>query len=118
MATRRTSDSTRTPDATRTPKPAAKPTAAKPVEPKAAEAKKPAAPAAAAKRVAKPKASKPVAPRPMQVSEDVRRGMIAEAAYLGAERRGFMNGNEAEDWIAAEKEVDALLSAGSGAGTQ
>ena len=54
----------------------------------------------------------------MQVSEDVRRGMIAEAAYLRAERRGFMNGNEAEDWIAAEKEVDALLSANSGAGTQ
>ena len=109
MATRRTSDSTRTP------KPTAKSAAAKPAEPKAAEAKKPAAPAAA-KRVAKPKVTQPVAR--MQVSEDVRRGMIAEAAYLRAERRGFMNGNEAEDWIAAEKEVDALLSASSGAGTQ
>ena len=110
MATRRTSDSTRTP------KPTAKSSAAaKPAEPKAAEAKKPAAPAAA-KRVAKPKATKPVAP--MQVSEDVRRGMIAEAAYLRAERRGFMNGNETEDWTAAEKEVDALLSASAGAGTQ
>ena len=108
MATRRTSDSTRTP------KPTAKSSAAKPAEPKAAEAKK-AAPAAA-KRVAKPKVNKPVAR--MQVSEDVRRGMVAEAAYLRAERRGFMNGNEAEDWIAAEKEVDALLSASSGAGTQ
>ena len=108
MAMRRTSDSTRTP------KPAAKSSAAKPAEPKAAEAKK-AAPAAA-KRVAKPKVTKPVAP--MQVNEDVRRGMIAEAAYLRAERRGFTNGNEAEDWIAAEKEVDALLSASSRAGTQ
>ena len=113
MATRRTSDSTRTPKTT------PKSSAAKPAEPKAVEAKKPAAPApapAAAKRVAKPKVTKAVAP--MQVSEDVRRGMIAEAAYLRAERRGFMNGNEAEDWTAAEKEVDALLSASSRAGTQ
>jgi hypothetical protein len=50
------------------------------------------------------KASAPVA-----VSEDVRRGMIAEAAYLRAERRGFAPGGEREDWMAAEAEVDALL---------
>ena len=40
--------------------------------------------------------------------------MIAEAAYLRAERRGFTAGREEEDWLAAEKEVDALLSAGQG----
>ena len=40
--------------------------------------------------------------------------MIAEAAYLRAERRGFDTGHEEEDWLAAEKEVDALLSAGQG----
>lgn len=40
--------------------------------------------------------------------------MIAEAAYLRAERRGFSAGGEEEDWLAAEKEVDALLSAGQG----
>ena len=47
------------------------------------------------------------------ISEDVRRGMIAEAAYLRAERRGFTGGREAEavDWLIAEAEVDALLRA-------
>ena len=45
------------------------------------------------------------------VTEDVRRGMIAEAAYLRAERRGFAPGNEEADWLAAEAEVDRLLSA-------
>jgi len=47
----------------------------------------------------------------LTVSEDVRRGMIAEAAYLRAERRGFSPGGEHEDWLAAEAEVDALLKA-------
>jgi len=41
--------------------------------------------------------------------------MIAEAAYLRAERRGFLAGHEEEDWLAAEKEVDALLSEEQGA---
>ncbi len=53
------------------------------------------------------------APRRTQVSEDMRRGMIAQAAYLRAERRGFSGGNEIEDWLAAEAEVDALLTAES-----
>jgi Protein of unknown function (DUF2934) len=44
------------------------------------------------------------------VTEDERRGLIAYSAYLRAERRGFAPGGEAEDWLAAEKEVDALLS--------
>ena len=51
------------------------------------------------------------APRPA-VSADDRRAMIAEAAYLRAERRGFVPGQETEDWLAAEVEVDALLKAG------
>jgi Protein of unknown function (DUF2934) len=41
--------------------------------------------------------------------------MIAEAAYLRAERRGLVPGREEEDWLAAEKEVDALLSEEQGA---
>ena len=51
---------------------------------------------------------------PVSVSTETRRAMIAEAAYLRAERRGFGAGREEEDWLAAEKEVDALLSAGQG----
>jgi hypothetical protein len=39
-----------------------------------------------------------------------REGRIAEAAYLRAQQRGFAPGYELEDWLAAEKEIDALLS--------
>lgn len=46
------------------------------------------------------------------VSEEARRAMIQQAAYLRAERRGFPSGGEVEDWLAAEAEVDALLRAG------
>ena len=35
--------------------------------------------------------------------------MIAQAAYLRAERRGFVPGHELEDWLAAEREVNHLL---------
>ena len=35
---------------------------------------------------------------------------IAEVAYHRAEQRGFVPGNELDDWLAAEQEVDALLS--------
>jgi hypothetical protein len=35
---------------------------------------------------------------------------IAEAAYLRAEQRGFEPGHEVDDWLEAEREVDALLS--------
>ncbi|HUK03008.1 MAG TPA: DUF2934 domain-containing protein [Steroidobacteraceae bacterium] len=48
------------------------------------------------------------------VSAESRRGMIAEAAYWRAERRGFAPGNEMDDWLAAEREVDAFLSSHSG----
>ena len=47
------------------------------------------------------------------LTPDERRALIAEAAYLRAERRGFVPGQETEDWLAAEAEVDGLLKAGS-----
>jgi Protein of unknown function (DUF2934) len=49
------------------------------------------------------------------VSVDERRGMIAKAAYLRGESRGFPPGGEPEDWLAAEQEIDALLGGVSGA---
>lgn len=58
------------------------------------------------------------APVQVTVSEDVRRGMIAEGAYLRSERRGFAPGHEDEDWLAAEAEVDALLKARAGSTAQ
>jgi hypothetical protein len=39
---------------------------------------------------------------------DLRRAMIAEAAYYLAERRGFAPGRELEDWVAAEGEIRHL----------
>ena len=99
-------------------------------------------PAVKAKAPAKPRAKKATAPGtspaaapasalgtpakggtlslPMKISEDVRRSMIAKAAYLRAERRGFSGGHdrEREDWLAAEAEVDALLKAGHGSSAQ
>ena len=71
-----------------------------------------------AKKAATPKGSTVSAA--IEISEDVRRGMIAEAAYLRAERRGFTGGHEKEreDWVAAEAEVDALLKAGHGSSAQ
>ena len=81
-----------------------------------------------AKAAAKPRAPRKKAATPtltvsgvtIEISEDVRRGMIAEAAYLRAERRGFSGGHdkEREDWLAAEAEVDALLKGGHGTSPQ
>ena len=36
--------------------------------------------------------------------------MIAEAAYFIAEKHGFSHGREFTDWVAAEKQVDALIN--------
>jgi hypothetical protein len=59
-----------------------------------------------------------IAKTDVTVSDDVRRAMIAEAAYLRAEQRGFASGYEVEDWLLAEREVDALLSAHHGKAAQ
>lgn len=42
---------------------------------------------------------------------DDRFGMIVEAAYFRAERRSFSPGNELQDWLEAETEVDERLRA-------
>jgi len=44
------------------------------------------------------------------VTGDIRRALIAETAYLRAERRGFQGGDPVADWLESEKEVDLLLS--------
>lgn len=60
------------------------------------------------------KVQPPPVAQPVAVAAETRREMIARAAYFRAERRGFAPGSDQEDWLAAEKEVDALLSAGQG----
>jgi hypothetical protein len=94
MATRRTTDSPRTIPTLQPETPAEKAAPRK----RAGKAAAPSQPAAAALTQA-------------EISPDARRAMIAEAAYLRAERRGFTPGYELEDWIAAENEVDTLLDA-------
>lgn len=49
--------------------------------------------------------SKPSQP----ISTDERWRMIAQAAYLRANERGFSGGDPLSDWLAAEKQVDAKL---------
>jgi hypothetical protein len=50
---------------------------------------------------------------PSLIDQDLRRGLIAQAAYYRAERRGFEAGHDAEDWLAAESEVDTALMLGA-----
>ena len=87
--------------------------------PPAVKAKAPAKPRAPRARKAGASKGDTVA-APIEISEHVRRGMIAQAAYLRAERRGFSGGHEKEreDWVIAEAEVDALLKAGHGSSAQ
>lgn len=69
--------------------------------------------AAALPTAASPAGTKPSA-RPgsssSPVTADVRRTMIAEAAYYIAEQRGFTEGRTMDDWLLAEKQIDAALS--------
>ena len=44
--------------------------------------------------------------------------MIARAAYHRAERRGFVPGHEIEDWLAAEREINYLLSPAAPSGSE
>jgi hypothetical protein len=116
MASRRPTEPPRSPEG-------AKEFSVHPDRPKVIKADEKAAPAAPARTRAKSptsRARKAPAKTPTRVtiSEDVRRGMIAEGAYLRAERRGFAPGHEEEDWLAAEAEVDALLKARHGGTSQ
>lgn len=43
------------------------------------------------------------------VTPEERYRMIEEAAYFRSEKRGFVGGNVAEDWIHAEAEIDHML---------
>ncbi len=46
----------------------------------------------------------------MPIEAQAREGMIREAAYFRAERRGFTSGHELEDWLAAEREFETWLA--------
>lgn len=46
-----------------------------------------------------------------EISEQERAEMIAQAAFLRAEKRGFAGGRELDDWLEAEAEINGLLGA-------
>lgn len=45
-----------------------------------------------------------------EISPERRQEMVATAAYLRAEQRGFGPGDPLDDWLMAEREVDILLA--------
>ncbi|MDB6090897.1 MAG: hypothetical protein JWN85_3681 [Gammaproteobacteria bacterium] len=45
-----------------------------------------------------------------ELTAQERHARIAEVAHRNAEQRGFAPGSELEDWLAAEREVDANRS--------
>lgn len=100
---------------------AAKPKATKKVAKKAvakkstvkkAATKKAPAPRSTAKKTAQPNPAPVLAAgkNPLRISAEERWRMVATAAYFRAEKRKFSSGHEVEDWLAAEAEIDALLS--------
>jgi hypothetical protein len=44
------------------------------------------------------------------ITNDERRRLISLAAYLRAQRVGFGKTNPVEDWLLAEREVDAMIA--------
>jgi hypothetical protein len=84
----------------------AKPAPKAAAKPKAAPAPKKVETPAPAPKAAPAKESKPA---PKTISAQDRYHMIDEAAYYRAEKNGFQVDPHA-NWIAAEKEIDELLS--------
>ena len=83
-----------------------KKTAAKPAAKKAATP----APHKPAAKTASNRVARSHVDTQSRVTPEERQEMIAEAAYLRAERRGFMDGDPTEDWLSAEAEIDQILS--------
>lgn len=85
------------------PKSAAKAAPAKAIPPK------PTAPVAktVASAPAPAPAKKVIGGAKVKVTPEERYRLICEAAYYRAEKRNFTSGSDFQDWIDAEKEVDA-----------
>ncbi len=77
---------------------------------KKAAVKKAVSKKAAVKKAASKKAvRKKAAAKTKTLSYQERYHKIAEAAYLIAEQKGFRPGNEMDDWLIAEKEIDGWI---------
>jgi hypothetical protein len=56
-------------------------------------------------------ATRPITPQ--NLSPEDRQRMIAEAAYYLAEHRAFQGGDQTQDWLQAEQEIDRTLARSS-----
>jgi hypothetical protein len=98
------------------PAPTVKKAAAKPAEAKVAIKKAPTSKAAPAeskpakKVTAKETKTSESKNDSMTISPEHRYHMIATAAYFKAQQRGFAAGYHVQDWITAEKEIDAKFN--------
>ncbi|MBX9849250.1 MAG: DUF2934 domain-containing protein [Rhodocyclaceae bacterium] len=93
----------------------AKKATAEKTSPVKAPAKKPVAtPKATPKSATKApaKSSKAKVAKPIGITAEARLRHIEVAAYYIAEKRGFSGGSTADDWLAAEQQIDHLLLAG------
>ncbi len=59
--------------------------------------------------IAEKKRAVPVQKVVVSPTSEERDRMIAEAAYLLAEQRGFQGGSAQDDWLQAEKTVEAQI---------
>ena len=48
-------------------------------------------------------------PRAEHMSPEQHRQIVAVAAYLRAEKRGFVSGDPVDDWLTAEREINNLI---------
>jgi hypothetical protein len=87
--------------------------AVKPVPVEAVLAVAPKKQAAAKKAVAPKKVAPPTKPA---ISGEQRKNYVEVAAFYIAQRRGFAATNPADDWAAAEAEIDRLIASGHFAG--
>ena len=90
--------------------------AAKKTAPRKASKVKHVAPAAAIveQKVAPPRKKRASTKRltVSAIGPEERRHLIEVAAYFIAERRGFHGASTHDDWIQAEREIDAMITAG------
>ena len=60
-------------------------------------------------QAASPKTAERQPGKSVYMNREERWRMVAEAAYHKAEARGFAAGHEVEDWLAAERDIDAVF---------
>lgn len=92
------------------PKPTTKAAATRPAVTSPATATTLSAAVPAPHKKSAPESTTASTPAAIQLTPEERARYVAEAAYYIAERRGFVGGNDHDDWLQAESEIDRLLA--------